>query len=1169
MTSPSPTPQDASGAAAGGTDRRVARRAGSALWVAWLAFALLLGALAGPARAQEDVSDVFGDLGTTSTVDEEDEQETLQSEDLANAGKIRGRVLDGNTGAPVRDVTVILIWPDPGDGSEARQEVATTDFDGEYEFAAVPAGTYTLNFVKSGYRASTMTDFRVQAQQVNRGDFPMPPIPTATSSEILQLDAFVVEQSTVDELMTSLELRLDSDALLNTFSAEEFSKFAAGDVAEALRRVAGVNVVEGQFAIIRGLEDRYSATLFNGAAVPSPDPDSQSVQLDLFPSDVVGSLNIQKTFSPFSPSNASGGSLDIVTLTYPDEFEFKISVGSGFNDNATDRFLEYQDESPIGKEKDAEDVVETEFGATFGGRRDFFDRDFRIKGVVNWEIDYETGEGFKQDREPQRGITNVLGQVTQVGDLSLGELSLNGGKFDLTQSEREEQLTAYGAFGFDIDEAGDHKIDASVFYTDKEVETVRLQEFGYWPNFDYQPLIDLTLSDTPLDTAANALPWRGFVTFGSQLRSSLREDFQDFPSRGAPWFASFFESDSFRSERDLLITQLNGDHTISQVEGLHFSWAANYATTSQDEESYGAEYWYEPDDLFNYPTDPDAFPVKPGDLGPGQYAVAGSITSNSAKIDEDQWFVRFDADYERDLVDEVALEMKAGGWYEYADRNVDAKFLESPTVGGLSQFAILAPTQLALGDSLFEELDATPEGRISGLRDSTNKSEREIQAVHVGSKFTLFDQIDLIGGVRLEDIRIESKNEAFTGELDFSGTPAIYPNKWLFFDRLDNPTRNEVIAPPAADTPFNDLILGVNVPIDRSTDVCDAPDAPEVRRGCVDLTSRSEVSSAIDGKIDEEKVLPSFGVAWRPVEELAFRGAYSQTVARPSFREMGYYVTTEPGSDDLIVGNPQLKLSDVESWDVRAEYSWGDLGDLFAISGFYKTIEDPIESIVIRDPVNFENDSSSQFRTFFNNESKATLWGIEVEGRKAIDFVGLDFLKYLSIGGNFTYIDAEVERSDTEIQRASGFFALPEGENAKFTSLNKKRRLFAQPEWIANADITFDHPDWGTRITLAYFAISDLLDAAGSGVVQPNGEVITLTLDRYVDSFYQLDLIASQSFDLPWEAGRITLKTSMKNLTNSTRRIVYDPEQLNSTITERALKVGRDYSFSFTYLITF
>ena len=53
---------------------------------------------------------------------------------------------------------------------------------------------------------------------------------------------------------------------------------------------------------------------------------------------------------------------------------------------------------------------------------------------------------------------------------------------------------------------------------------------------------------------------------------------------------------------------------------------------------------------------------------------------------------------------------------------------------------------------------------------------------------------------------------------------------------------------------------------------------------------------------------------------------------------MGYYVSVEPGSDDLIVGNPQMGLSDVESWDARVEYTWGDLGDLFALSGFTKTI---------------------------------------------------------------------------------------------------------------------------------------------------------------------------------------------------------------------------------------
>jgi hypothetical protein len=95
-----------------------------------------------------------------------------------------------------------------------------------------------------------------------------------------------------------MTIRTDSDQLLNVVGAEEFSKFAAGDVAEVLERVAGVNVVEGQFAIIRGLEDRYSSTTMNGAAVPSPDPDSQSVQLDLFPSEVVGNLSVVKNFSP-------------------------------------------------------------------------------------------------------------------------------------------------------------------------------------------------------------------------------------------------------------------------------------------------------------------------------------------------------------------------------------------------------------------------------------------------------------------------------------------------------------------------------------------------------------------------------------------------------------------------------------------------------------------------------------------------------------------------------------------------------------------------------------------------------------------------------------------------------------------------------------------------------
>ena len=98
---------------------------------------------------------------------------------------------------------------------------------------------------------------------------------------------------------------------------------------------------------------------------------------------------------------------------------------------------------------------------------------------------------------------------------------------------------------------------------------------------------------------------------------------------------------------------------------------------------------------------------------------------------------------------------------------------------------------------------------------------------------------------------------------------------------------------------------------------------------------------------------------------MVLRAAYSQTVARPSFREMGYYVTVDPSTNDVVVGNPSLGLSEVESYDARFEYTFGDYGDLFAFSGFYKSIDDPIEALLVRDPLNAESGvSSALYRTY-------------------------------------------------------------------------------------------------------------------------------------------------------------------------------------------------------------
>jgi hypothetical protein len=234
------------------------------------------------------------------------------------------------------------------------------------------------------------------------------------------------------------------------------------------------------------------------------------------------------------------------------------------------------------------------------------------------------------------------------------------------------------------------------------------------------------------------------------------------------------------------------------------------------------------------------------------------------------------------------------------------------------------------------------------------------------------------------------------------------------------------------------------------------------------------------------------------------------------------------------------------------------------VSAFKKSITTPIESIIVRNPLNLDS-SNALFRTFFNNPNKGSIRGLEFEARKAFDFIPLEFAQYFSVGGNYTLIDATVNRTEAELARSQAFFGVAPGDTERFTELEVSRRLFGQPEWIANVDISFDQPEWGTKITLAYFAISDVLDAAGSASINPDGSIRSFVPDRYLRSYGQLDLIMSQSWYIEAIKGDITVKASIKNLSDSTRGFIYDTNQTNETISEREFRVGRDFAFSLTY----
>ena len=138
-----------------------------------------------------------------------------------------------------------------------------------------------------------------------------------------------------------LEERKNQAFVADILGAEQISRTGDGDAASALRRVTGLTLVDGKFIYVRGLGERYSSTQLNGASVPSPDPTRNVIPLDLFPSDIIESLSVQKAFSPSMPASFGGGNVDIRLKTIPTQFIFNVGGSIGGNTENFDDAYQY------------------------------------------------------------------------------------------------------------------------------------------------------------------------------------------------------------------------------------------------------------------------------------------------------------------------------------------------------------------------------------------------------------------------------------------------------------------------------------------------------------------------------------------------------------------------------------------------------------------------------------------------------------------------------------------------------------------------------------------------------------------------------------------------------------------------------------------------------------
>lgn len=256
---------------------------------------------------------------------------------IAQSGIIRGCIIDDENAEPMFAANA---------GIEGTTIGASADFDGNFELS-VEAGNYTIIASFIGYNTARVTDVNVEANKVTSlGNIRLKS--SAVNVETVTITAEAVKNSET----AILTFKKKSVNVIDGISAQSFKKMGDGDAAVAVTRVPGVSVEGGKYVYVRGLGDRYTKTMFNGLDIPGLDPDRNSLQLDIFPTNIIDNIIVKKTFTADLPGDFTGGVVDISTKSFPETPQLKVSAGLSYNteihynfNNPNDNFLSYNGSS--------------------------------------------------------------------------------------------------------------------------------------------------------------------------------------------------------------------------------------------------------------------------------------------------------------------------------------------------------------------------------------------------------------------------------------------------------------------------------------------------------------------------------------------------------------------------------------------------------------------------------------------------------------------------------------------------------------------------------------------------------------------------------------------------------------------------------------------------------
>lgn len=928
---------------------------------------------------------------------------------FAQEGIVSGKIIDQQVNDVFPFVDVILVGTTQG---------AISDIDGNYALQTEP-GTYELEFRFVGYTTKRISGVVIKSGQETIVDVTLEPSSDA-------LEATVINATAKKNTETSItRIQKESTTVVDGLSLQTIRKTGASNVASAVKQIPGVSIEGGKYVYVRGLGDRYTKTTLNGLDIPGLDPDRNALQVDIFPTNILDNIIVNKTASAEFPADFTGGVVDIALKEFSNKPEYSISLGAGYNSqfNLNDQALNYEG----GK---------TDFLGIDDGTRDVpLTRTTNIPSRINSEpanapslVDL-TNRFEKQLRADQQtslpnfGIGFTAGGGYNVGGGKLGYQALLNYKNNTEFYQNAEDGIFVKNIDPDVNELFTSRLTSGRRSINETLLT-GLAGLSYKINntkikFTALQILNGTKESADLaqakgesgqgggflSTTSDALLFteRGITNLFVGLKQRITDDFT----------ASFKYSPTWSKVNDL-------DHRVTPL--LRLNEDGN-----------------------------DAFVISRSDTGtPIRIWRFLEETNHSGKLD-------LELDYP--LLGEKSR-FKFGGAFTLKNRDfsIDDYTFDRPNSSripnGDTNF-ILRPenifnpdtrngTSLIAGD-FFEAANAF---------DAT----QNILGAYISTENRFFEKLKTIIGIRLENFQ-----SLYTGQ-----------------DNLGNVV-------------LNDAEL-----------------------------------------INELEFYPSANLIYEVTNKFNTRVSYSKTTARPSFKEAALSSIFDPVTNRRFTGalafGKILVPTLVDNFDLRLEY-FGEKGDVFAISSFYKKMENPIE-------LTFAASAPGEITPV--NIDEATIIGLEIEVKKHFGFIS-EFFEDFRIKTNWTLIDSQTDIPESEL--------LFRNNTAKTNeTVSDTRPLQGQATYLFNTSLDYNNSELGLDVNLAFNVQGESLQ-----IVASNNEP-----DVFTRPFNSLNLNVGKKI------GNHSISGKIENILDDDRESLYQSFGNVSEVFSRR-SPSRTFSLSYSY----